>query len=147
MTWFVYSAWEGEAKLELFRNYGLNVIPGDGFLPAVVPSAVASWILLLKRFGTMRLSDVLVPAVELAEEGFPMYDSLHRSIAGNTERFLKEWPSSAEVFLPEGKPPPLGMIFRQPDLAATFRRLLTAESGFGRDEGLRAAHDEFYRGR
>ena len=135
------------ATIELFRSYGLDVIPGDGFLPALVPPAPASWILLLRRFGTMRLSDVLAPAVELAEEGFPMYDALHRSIAGLTERFRREWPSSAEVFLPGGEPPPIGTIWRQRDWAGTFERLIAADERFDkREEGLRAAHNEFYRG-
>jgi gamma-glutamyltranspeptidase/glutathione hydrolase len=122
-------------------------VPGDGFLPAIVPPAVASWLLLLRRFGTLPLREVLAPAVELADGGFPMYDGLRNSIAGSAEKFRTEWPSSAEVFLPGGEPPPVGALWRQQDWAATFRRLLVAEGGLKkRDDGLRAAHDEFYRG-
>jgi len=135
------------ATIDKYREYGLRIIPGDGFLPAVVPPAVASWILVLRRFGTMRLSDVLSPAIELAENGFPMYDALHATIAGRAARFREEWPSSAHVFMPRGQVPPVETVWRQPDWAATLRRLIHAEAGCaGRDHGLRAAHDAFYRG-
>ncbi len=136
------------ATIERFRSFGLEIIPGDGFLPAVVPPAFASWILLLRRFGTMRLSDVLSPSIELAAQGFPMYTALRNSIVNNQERFRAEWPSSAEVFLPGGKAASDGTLWYQRDLAATFRRLTEVESRYrNRDDGLHAAHDEFYRGR
>ena len=136
-----------EATLERFLEYGLSIIPGDGFLPAVVPPAAASWIRLLGAFGTMRLADVLSPAVALAGDGFPMYDALRGSIAGRQERFESEWPSSAAVFLPDGTVPGLGDVWRQPDWAASMGRLIEADRCHGdRVRGLRAAHDEFYRG-
>jgi gamma-glutamyltranspeptidase/glutathione hydrolase len=135
------------ATLERFTELGVKVIPGDGFLPAVVPATAATWLLLLRRFGTMRLADVLGPTVELAEGGFPMYDALHASIRGAADRFRSEWPSSAAVFLPGGDPPPPGALFRNPDWGATFRRLIEAEARHAdRDAGLQAAHDVFYRG-
>jgi len=136
------------ATLGRFREYGLDIIPGDGFLPAIVPATVGGYIRLLRRFGTMRLADVLGPTVELALNGFPMYDVLHRSITNNAARFKKEWPSSAEVFLPGGEPPAVGTVWKQPDWAATFDRLVAADKRFrNREDGLRAAYDEFYRGR
>jgi len=135
------------ATLEHYRGLGLEVIPGDGFLPALVPPAPATWILLLERFGTRRLADVLEPALALAEQGFPMYDSLHHSIAGSAARFRQEWPSSAKKFLPGGEPPPIGTVWKQPDWAATFRRLIEAEAAAAdRASGLRAAHERFYQG-
>jgi len=135
------------ATIDHYRSLGLEVIPGDGFLPALVPPAPATWILLLERFGTMRLADVLTPAIQLAAEGFPMYDSLHGSIAASADRFRQEWPSSARKFLPDGEPPPIGTIWRQPDWAETFQKLLEAEAGESdRVRGLWAAHDRFYRG-
>lgn len=135
------------ATIDYYRSLGLEVIPGDGFLPALVPPAPATWILLLKRFGTLRLADVLAPAIQLAAEGFPMYDSLHGSIAGSADRFRKEWPSSAQKFLPGGEPPPIGAVWLQPDWAETFQKLLEAEAREAdRGRGLRAAHDRFYQG-
>jgi len=136
------------ATLEKFAEYGLEVIPGDGFLPAVVPATVGGYIYLLGRFGTMRLKELLEPSIVLASDGFVMYDALHRSISASADRFKKEWPSSAEVFLPGGAPPPVGSVWRQPDWAETFARLVRADERFKkREEGLRAAYDEFYRGK
>jgi len=136
------------ATIEHYKSLGIDDrIPGDGFLGAVVPPTLATWLTVLERFGTMRLVDVLTPALDLAERGFPMYDSLHNAIRQNAERLAREWPSSARKFLPDGAPPPIGSVWRQPDLAATFRKLIDAEkSADGRAAGLRAARDRFYEG-
>jgi len=134
------------ATIEHFRGLGVEAIPPDGFLPAIVPPAVAGWIRLLERFGTIRLADALGPAVELAEAGFVMYDALRDSIAGCAERMRRDWPSSADVFLPGGQPPPAGRVWRNPGWAATLRKLLDADARCAdRRDGLRAAHDAFYR--
>ncbi|MFW6155040.1 MAG: gamma-glutamyltransferase family protein [Planctomycetota bacterium] len=138
------------ATLAAYTDLGLDVIPGDGLLPAVVPAAPAAWIALLRRFGTLRLADVLAPAIARAADGFPMYDALHNLIAACADRFRRDWPSSAETFLtgPNGTAPPVGTIFRQPVLAATLRALARADRRQRRrDSGLRAAFDAFYRGR
>ena len=135
------------ATLERFRGLGLEMIPGDGLLGATVPPAPASWIALIARFGTMRLAEVLGPAVELAERGFPMYDHLAGMIAANAERFRQEWPTSARLWLAGGKAPEPGTVFRNRDWARTFKKLIEAEGRHkDRREGLRAAHDVFYRG-
>jgi len=135
------------ATREKFAELGLRIIPGDGLLPAIVPPAVASWILLLRRFGTRRLAEVLAPAIELAGGGFAMFDALHDRIAACADRFRGDWPSSAEVYLPGGAPVPIGRLWRQGDLARTLRRLSRADRRFRKcDDGLRAAHDAFYRG-
>ena len=135
------------ATLAYFDNLGLSLIPGDGFLPAVVPSAFATWILLLERFGTMQLADVLDPAIDLAIRGFPMYQSLHNNIAEFSERFSTEWPSSAKKFLVSGSPPPLGTVWKQPDWAETFARLAeTDRSQPTREAGLQSARALFYEG-
>jgi gamma-glutamyltranspeptidase/glutathione hydrolase len=135
------------ATIERFRELGIRVIPGDGFLPALVPSAFGSWILLLRKFGTLRLSRLLAPVTELARIGFPMYDALHASISGCANRLRDEWPSSAEVFLVHGEPPQPGSLWRQPHWAATFDRLRALDEKHDRrDDGLRAAYDAFYRG-
>jgi gamma-glutamyltranspeptidase/glutathione hydrolase len=136
-----------KATLKHFLGLGLTMIPGDGPLPALAPPAPASWIALLLRFGTMRLADVLAPAVELAEGGFAMYEALAGVIAAQAERMKREWPTSAAVFLPGGQVPAVGSLFRNPDWATTFRRLLDAESRHRKREvGLRAACKEFYKG-
>ena len=136
------------ATIERYRQLGVeDIIPGDGFLGAVVPPVVDTWVTVLRRFGTMRLADVLTPAMELAENGFPMGSGLHGSIAAQAEKFGKEWPSSAAKFLPGGEPPAVGSVWRQPELAATLRKLIEAESAHqDRDAGLEAARDRFYKG-
>jgi len=136
------------ATIERYRSLGVrDRIPGDGYLPALVPSAPDTWILLLARFGTMSLAQVLRPALELAERGFPMHESLHAQINAQVRRFTEQWPTSADKFLREGTAPPVGTVWRQPALAATFRKLIEAESSApSREAGLRAARDRFYKG-
>ncbi len=136
------------ADIATFRSLGVEgAIPGDGYLPALVPPGPATWTAVLRRFGTMRLAEVLAPAVELAESGFPVGDSLHEVIAGNAGRFEEEWPTSARNYMPRGRPPGVGEVWHQPDLAATLRKLIEAEEGAAtREAGLKAACDRFYRG-
>jgi gamma-glutamyltranspeptidase/glutathione hydrolase len=137
------------ATIAWFKAHGIDVIPGDGLLAAVVPSAVDTWIEALSRFGTMRLAQVLGYAVELAEQGFPMYERLHSAIRKSADRFRAEWPTSADVFLPDNKAPEVGELFRQIDLAQTFKKLIEAEHRElrqGRREAFQAARDAFYKG-
>lgn len=139
----------GAATIDWFRERGLTLIPGDGFLPAgpcAVPDAL---ITVLDRYGRLTLEQVLTPALELAANGFPMYEGMRRSIVQHEARFRAEWPTSAALFLPGGRVPELGDTWRNPDLARTFERLIEAERGArgrGRHEALRAARDSFYRG-
>ena len=136
-----------EVSIEKFRELGIDIIPQDGFLPAVVPSALASWILLLRRFGTMRLGQVMGPAIELTEKGFPVFGALREHIGKHAERYKREWPGSAEAFLVKGEAPAMGTVWRNPDLGRVMRQLVKAEERYRkRDDGLRAAHDLFYRG-
>ena len=135
------------ATLDLFKSLGLSIIPGDGLLGAVVPPALATWVLLLRELGTMRLADVLAPAVELAGQGFAMYDTLHQAIAGMAGRFKAQWPTSAEVFMPGGCVPACGSLWRQPLWAATFGEIIDIDRRHGdRLDGLQAAYDYFYCG-
>ena len=75
------------ATIEWFKNKGLNAIPGDGMLAATVPDSVATWITALAHYGTMSLGNVLEPAIDLAESGFPMYGVLQSAIQRNADRF------------------------------------------------------------
>ncbi|HYA31362.1 MAG TPA: gamma-glutamyltransferase [Thermodesulfovibrionales bacterium] len=137
------------ATIEWFKKNGLKVIPGDGLLAATVSDAISTWITALLHFGTMRLSDVWEPAIELAERGFPMYGLLQSAIRQNANRFQEEWPASAEIYLPNGHVPNYGEPFIQTDLANVFKKLVEAEyreSRQGRQQGLQAAHDLFYKG-
>ena len=138
-----------KATIEWFRENGLQAIPGDCFLAAPVPAVVGSLILALEEFGTLSLGQVLAPAIRLAGEGFAVFPSYRQNLAGVSDRMKAEWPSSARIFLPGGKLPEVGDILVQKDLAAMFERLVAAEraaSGDGREAGLSAAYDLFYKG-
>jgi gamma-glutamyltranspeptidase/glutathione hydrolase len=127
-----------EATIERFRELGHELVPGTGLLAACVPGAFDAWLLLLREFGTLPLSEVLEPAIGYAESGYPVVPGITRSIARMEQVFRDEWPASAELYLPVPEP---GTLFRNRELAATYRRVL-AESG-GK---LEAARDVFYRG-
>jgi gamma-glutamyltranspeptidase/glutathione hydrolase len=136
------------ATIEWFRARGLTLIPGDGFLPAGVCAVPDALITVLDRYGRLTLEQVLGPAIELAANGFPMYEGMRRALVQHEAR-LREWPGSAALFLPGGRIPELGDAWKNPDLARTFERLIEAERGArprGRHEALRAARDCFYRG-
>src|SRR4051812_15716310 len=106
------------ATIDAFRALDVDVIPGTGFLPAVVPGAFDGWLLMLREFGTWRLADVLDVAIGFAAEGFPVVAGISRAIRGVEELFREEWPTSAEVYLARGVPEP-GTLLRNPRLAET----------------------------
>lgn len=139
------------ATLEWFQQHNIEFIAGDGFLPATVPAVVDSLIVALDRFGTKSLAEVLAPAIDLADNGFPVYPSYREHVEQYSGRFRSEWPSSAKVLLPNGKVPDVGDLLVQKDLARTFQRLAAAEAealanGADRSAGLKAARDLFYDG-
>ena len=146
------------ATLEWFQQQGMRLIPGRGVLAAGPCAAPDAFISALQRFGTRSFAQVVAPALELAENGFPMHSALRGpapaylnmdfSIAGNAEHFRQHWPSSAKVYLPGGHLPEVGQVMTNPDLARTFRRLMAAEEQAGGDrlDGLAAARAEFYEG-
>jgi len=137
------------ATIDWFREHGYELIPGDGFLPAVVPGAFDAWLTILEEYGTFSLSEAIEPAIRMAGEGFPMYPALSEAIAKCAVRFKAEWPTSAEVYLPGGEVAKVGSITRNPNWARTFERVAEAERRgrrCGRSTGLDAARDYFYRG-
>ncbi len=130
-----------------------SLSPADlnrGIKAGVVPGLFGGWIELLERFGTMSLAEVLEPAIGYAENGHPLEATVAAAIRSSEELFRRH-PSSARVFLPNGRVPEAGELFRMPDLAYTMRRLAAAErdvlaAGGDRSAGLRAAYDLFYQG-
>ncbi len=137
------------ATIDWFMNNGIDAIPGDGLLAATVPDSVSTWISALAHFGTMTLSKVLEPVIDLAKNGFPMYGLLQSAIQHNFQRFQDEWPTSAETYFPHRRMPCVGEPFIQADLANMFKKLIEAEyreTRRGRREALQAAHDVFYKG-
>src|SRR3954447_11717827 len=121
------------------RFAGLDLIPGDGLLPAVVPGAFDGWMLLVRDHGRLRLRDVLEPAIVYAREGFPVVPELAADVAEHASR----WPSTAAIWLRDGGPRD---VFRLPDLAATYQRIVDSASGGGREAEFDAARDAWYRG-
>ena len=137
------------ASIDWFRQNGIEVIPGDGLLPATVPAAFGAWVVALLYYGTLGLEETLGPTVDLAREGFATYPVLRDNIAANSDKFREQWPSSAEIYLDNGRVPEIGWILRQPDWARTFQKAIDVEMrerSRGREAGLRASLDYFYRG-
>ena len=129
------------------KNLGGKLPQSDTLLAGTVPGVVDAWYTLLDRWGTMTFAQVLQPAIDTAENGFPIGERMAAAIAGS--RKLKKYPTSVKVYFPGGAAPRPGDIFRNPDLARTLRKLVDAEkenAGRGRHEALKAARDRFYKG-
>jgi gamma-glutamyltranspeptidase/glutathione hydrolase len=139
--------WPKALDPDLFmRTYG-GKIP-KGVLRTVVPAAPDGWITALQRWGTMRFGEVAAAAIRLARDGFPMYPLMVESLRRH-EADHRLWPSSAAIFLPNGRPPEVGELFRQTDLAGSLQYMADEEraaAGRSRMAGLEAARDAFYRG-
>ena len=139
----------GKATVHWFKENGINIIPGDGLLGATVPGMFGAYCTALLKYGKLRLEDVLAPAIEIAEEGFPVYAELRQTIIDCKRKFTEEWPSTAEIFLPGGRVPEEGELLKQRSLAETLRKLVEAESRHeaeGREKALQGAIDFFYKG-
>ena len=130
------------ATIERFRELGHELIPGTGLLAACVPGAFDGWLLLLRDFGTLDLEDVLEQAIGYAENGYPVIPGITATIE-RTEPLLRTWPGSAELYLPAPRP---GTLFRNPALAATYRRILEEAGTGSRENRIDRARDAFYRG-
>ncbi|MGH8239929.1 MAG: gamma-glutamyltransferase family protein, partial [Steroidobacteraceae bacterium] len=147
------------ATPEFFRAKGYEYPPEFGPLAAVTPGTPGGIMVMLAEYGKLSLAEVLAPAIEMAD-GYP----IEAQAADLMERWqdeLRKWPESRRTFLvhegqaKEGKSkrvaPEAGEIFRQPDLAATLRKLVESEAqalkaGKNRKEAIMAAYDRFYKG-
>ncbi len=119
---------------EYFASQGLKQIPERGPLSINVPGAVDGWFEALNRFGTLSAETIFAPAIAYADEGVPVTSKLSGWLSHAAEPLLKQWESSARIFLPNNQPPRSGEVLHQPDLARTYRML--AKEG----------RDVFYRG-
>jgi len=120
------------ATIAHYRGLGLDIVPGTGLLAACVPGMFDSWMLLLRDYGTMKLADVLTPAIFYAREGQPLVERASATIATVEDLFRDHWPTSAAVYLPGGNAPKPGVLFANQTLADTYTRvLLEAESAGG----------------
>jgi gamma-glutamyltranspeptidase / glutathione hydrolase len=134
------------ATIGRFRELGLDLIPGTGLLAAAVPAAFGAWMRLLHDYGTMPLAEILAPAIGYAENGYPAARQMGLTVATVAELFHREWPTSAAVYLPNGMPPVPGRLFRNPALAATYRRVLAEAGDGGREGPIERARHAWYRG-
>ncbi len=141
------------ATPEYYREQGHTMVPEFGPLSAVTPGTPGALMVMLAEYGRLSLAEVLAPAIRLAD-GYPIEAQTADSIERNKDR-LKEWPYSKAVMLPhlgqDREAPKAGELFRQPDLAATLRKLVDAEAtaltqGRNRKEAILAAYDRFYKG-
>jgi gamma-glutamyltranspeptidase/glutathione hydrolase len=130
------------ATIERFRELGYDLIPGTGVLAACVPGAFGGWLLLLQEFGTWSLEEVLAFAIGYADDGFPVVGGMRLSIERQAE-LIAGWPASADLYLPV---PVLGSQFRNPGLAATYRRIVQESAGGSRDAEIERARELFYEG-
>lgn len=131
------------------QQNGIDLIPGDGYLPACVPAVVDTWATALARFGTMNFAQILQPTINLAENGFPLYDTLRRRLDADRAKFTDLYPTTGEIYLRNGSAPIPGQLMRNPDFAAMLRSLAHAEKqaqGKSRIAGIEAARDAFYKG-
>src|SRR5262249_8131003 len=113
------------ATIAHYRGLGLELVPGSGLLAAVVPGAFDAWLLLLRDYGSLRLAEVMEHALGYAERGYPLVPRICATIETVRQLFEDEWVSSAELYLPHGAVPAPGSLFRNPELARTWRRLLS----------------------
>src|SRR5262249_36452583 len=136
------------ATIEWYKkNNGGKLPQSDGLLAGTVPGMVDAWYILLDRWGTMSFEKVLEQAIDLAENGFPLGNLMARAIS--TSQKITRYSSTTKVYLPQGKAPAAGEIFRNPELAATLKKLVEAEkqnASKGRHAALQAARDCFYKG-
>src|SRR5882762_6454638 len=129
-----------KATIAYYRGLGLDMVPGTGLLAACVPGMFDTWMLLLRDYGTMRLADVLAPAIFYASEGHPLVERANATIATVEKLFREHWPTSAAVYLRGGKAPAAGTLFTNPALAETYQRVLREEIGpRGREQEIERA--------
>ena len=119
--------------IEEVKKQGHERIPYTGVLPQTVPGCVDGWFELHERFGRLPMEEILAPAIRYAEEGFPVTELIAHYWNLGGER-LKDQPGFAGTYLPQGRAPRVGEIFKNPQLADTYRKI--AEGG----------RDAFYRG-
>ncbi|MGW4911548.1 gamma-glutamyltransferase family protein [Streptomyces sp. NPDC004270] len=133
------------ATVAHYRGLGLDLVPGTGPLAAAVPGAFDAWLLLLRDHGTKPLEEILAYAIGYAEHGHPPVEGVGATVASVRELFETEWTSSAELYLPGGRAPRPGELFRNPALAATWKRLLAETAGAGDREARIDAAREVWR--
>ncbi len=120
-------------KLEYFKENGYEFIPSFGPLPVSVPGCVDGWFEMHDMFGSLPMNIILQPAIDYARDGFPVTEVIAFYMDRGTQ-LLKNYPNIKEVYMPGGKAPKKGEIFKNPLLANTLEKIVTG------------GRNEFYRG-
>jgi gamma-glutamyltranspeptidase / glutathione hydrolase len=140
--------WPRAIEADYFQRNHAGTIP-SGVLRTVVPAAPDAWITALARWGTMSFGEVAASAIAFARDGFPVYPLMSEIITEHEAEY-RRFPSSVPIYLPQGRPPRVGEIFVQKDLAATMQYMVDQEAALaskhGREAGLEAARAAFYTG-
>ncbi|MFH1604787.1 MAG: gamma-glutamyltransferase [Pseudomonadota bacterium] len=139
--------WPASLPADLFMREHGGAIP-PGVRRTVVPAAPDAWISALKRHGTMSFGEVAAAAIHLAADGFAVHEGLAQASSMHAKEYAR-WQQNAQLFLPGGRPLQEGQLFIQAELAQTIRYMADQERGAqskGREAGLDAARDAFYRG-
>jgi len=135
-----------KATIGAFQALGLDLVPGTGLLPAMVPGAVDAWLLMLRDWGTWEVADVLAFAIGYARNGVHVVERITATVESVRPLFEAEWQTSAAVFMPGGKPPVPGSLLRRPGLADTYERLCREAVGANREARIDAARRAWYQG-
>lgn len=135
------------ATREHYLAEGLELVPGAGALAAAVPAAVDAWLLLLRDHGTWELGDVLAFAIGYARNGHPIVGRVGATINAVKDLFAEHWPTSAALWMPEGRIPAEGEILKNEAYASVLDRLVEAASDApSREERIDAARREWREG-
>ncbi len=121
------------ATAEHFTGLGMDLVPGSGPLAAAVPGAVDAWLLMLRDLGTLTLEEVLEPAIGYAGAGHPLLERVSVTIGSVRELFQEAWPTSADLWLVDGRPPAAGSRFTNTAYAETLHRLVDTGRSAGPD--------------
>jgi gamma-glutamyltranspeptidase / glutathione hydrolase len=136
------------ATIDAFEQLGIDAVPGTGLLAATVPGAFGGWLLMLQRWGTWSLRDVLAYAISYARTGYPAIPAVCWTIGAVAEMFRDQWPTSAAAWLPGGGPPTVGSRLTNPALADTYERIVreAERRATDREGQLEAARAVWYEG-
>jgi gamma-glutamyltranspeptidase/glutathione hydrolase len=121
------------ATIAHYKSEGLDMVPGTGLLAACVPGMFDTWMTLLRDYGTMKLTEVLTPAISYAQNGHPLVERANATIKTVEKLFRDHWPTSAAIYLKDGKPAETGKLFTNPTMAATYARVLKEAESVGGD--------------